>query len=591
MPSRLKLSIAAILLALGAMNVPTHAVEPKLVQAARERFPTMTPAEAELFQAVAEGRRLDLRPKNLPSDEGSTDARWPESSKISLDCLVWLCASRAARDHVGPSGVRIAGARIEPGGDDSSLRSIDVPFGLSLNDCYFPQGISFANTSFRDVSLDRCRLDRSLDADGLSVARSFRATQTTFRGDVNLRRLRAGDNVDFSGARVQGTVHLSATKIDGDLRWTDATIDATKSGAPDCDAIALNLDLARIDGTLYLDGEQDDHAGFSAHGVVRLVLARLGGNLDCWNGRFRAGCNPSSDGPAPDALLANGLQVDGSVFFAHGMSVRGKVSLRTARIEHYLNIYELNAGRAPAFGDASIDLQACRVETLNCDTLSWTRPGRLAINGLAYERIELVRQSGEVETQLPLQEADFLAFLAQQSAEPFFPQPYEHLAEVLRREGFQDKAREVLIEKDRTLGARTRHGVREFLWLYICGPITGFGHDPLRGFRWLIGIWIVGAAVFAVASRRGWMVSPATLEVPWQPAASGHDDSPTRLQPLMYSLDVLLPIIDLGQASRWTPDRRRPGGVAVQWFHWGLVLVGWTLTTLVVAGITGLVRT
>jgi hypothetical protein len=49
-------------------------------------------------------------------------------------------------------------------------------------------------------------------------------------------------------------------------------------------------------------------------------------------------------------------------------------------------------------------------------------------------------------------------------------------------------------------------------------------------------------------------------------------------------LDVLLPVVDLGQQTAWTPN-----GVA-RWFTWASILAGWVLTTAVVAALSGLLK-
>ena len=53
----------------------------------------------------------------------------------------------------------------------------------------------------------------------------------------------------------------------------------------------------------------------------------------------------------------------------------------------------------------------------------------------------------------------------------------------------------------------------------------------------------------------------------------------------MYSLDAFVPLIDFHQAKLWLP---KPGWLrGYLWLH---TSAGWTLTTLLVAGLTGLVR-
>jgi hypothetical protein len=76
-----------------------------------------------------------------------------------------------------------------------------------------------------------------------------------------------------------------------------------------------------------------------------------------------------------------------------------------------------------------------------------------------------------------------------------------------------------------------------------------------------------------------------------------------KFQPSFYSLDCFLPIIDLKQKSAWSPNANKgyevvkPSvGFRVRWggllrgYLWAHTLLGWALTTLWVAGFTGLVR-
>ena len=76
------------------------------------------------------------------------------------------------------------------------------------------------------------------------------------------------------------------------------------------------------------------------------------------------------------------------------------------------------------------------------------------------------------------------------------------------------------------------------------------------------------------------------------------------LNPVVYSLDVLLPIIDFQQDSKWRPDVRVtahydvggrfvihvPVGKAAMYYLWLQIAVGWILSTLLVASVTGLIR-
>ena len=58
----------------------------------------------------------------------------------------------------------------------------------------------------------------------------------------------------------------------------------------------------------------------------------------------------------------------------------------------------------------------------------------------------------------------------------------------------------------------------------------------------------------------------------------------------MYSLDALLPVLELDQKAYWRPNPPKPGGrLAIAYFYIQSVL-GWTLSLLAVAGFSGLVK-
>jgi hypothetical protein len=62
----------------------------------------------------------------------------------------------------------------------------------------------------------------------------------------------------------------------------------------------------------------------------------------------------------------------------------------------------------------------------------------------------------------------------------------------------------------------------------------------------------------------------------WRPRQAG--EAP-HFNPVVYTLDLLLPIVDLGQQNAFNP-----AGLA-QWFSYVLVAAGWILATTIAAGI------
>ena len=87
---------------------------------------------------------------------------------------------------------------------------------------------------------------------------------------------------------------------------------------------------------------------------------------------------------------------------------------------------------------------------------------------------------------------------------------------------------------------------------------------------------------------------------------ANHDALPPgypAFEPFVYSLDVLLPIIDFQQDSKWRPDPRatvdgRIAGTTYAFevgrvaaiYQWLQIALGWVLSSLLVASLSGLVR-
>ena len=84
--------------------------------------------------------------------------------------------------------------------------------------------------------------------------------------------------------------------------------------------------------------------------------------------------------------------------------------------------------------------------------------------------------------------------------------------------------------------------------------------------------------------------------------SSPSSDHLNALHPLLYSLDVFLPFVDLHQEHYWWPDEGTKGectlagrtitirGSSLRLYLWMQIIAGWLLSAIFVAGITGLIR-
>ena len=88
---------------------------------------------------------------------------------------------------------------------------------------------------------------------------------------------------------------------------------------------SISADGVHVEGNIHL------RESFTAHGEVRLPSAQIGGNLDCTGGILKN--LPQKDSPGSGiALIADGMNVTGSVFLRNGFVAEGEVRLPGAHI-------------------------------------------------------------------------------------------------------------------------------------------------------------------------------------------------------------------------------------------------------------------
>jgi hypothetical protein len=113
-----------------------------------------------------------------------------------------------------------------------------------------------------------------------------------------------------TGFEAQGEVKLVGAKIGGQLSCTGGKFLA-QDKALNCNGISVRADVFLSEG-------------FAAQGEVNLVGAKIGGQLDCDRGKFLA---------AIMALNCNGISVGASVFLRNEFEAHGKVNLVRAKID------------------------------------------------------------------------------------------------------------------------------------------------------------------------------------------------------------------------------------------------------------------
>ena len=560
-----------------------------LIELARQKFGTLTEAEEKLFQAVADAEVADYSAEDEEDNDPAGANNWGPERVLDANSIAWLCTDKRASDLVTHSGIQLKGGRIVGKLD---LEFTKILFPLIFVRSSIPQEMNLLHVEIPVLILDGTHTG-TIKADGLKVAGSvFLRNGFEAEGELRLLSATIGGDLDCSngqfigqngralnadGLKVAGSVLLrNGFEAEGEVNLRGATI----GGNLECeDGQFINPNECALKGNqLNVMGSVFLHFGFIAKGEVRLPSASIGSNLECDKGQF---INPNGA-----ALNGEGLKVAGNVFLREGFKAEGKVDL-----------FGANIGKSFQWRDvilpekAELDLRFAKIGTLRDDPNSWPESGKLLLHGLVYDQIhdKAPRDAKSRIEWIRLQYDN----RAEEVKGQFRSQPYEQLAAVFRKSGLDEDAKKILIDKNRDIARLTKLTLSERFRHGLFGLIIAYGYDPWRA------VWF-GLVIVLV----GWLFFWAGYRADVLTLANEGPDTSGGFHALVYSLDVFVPLVDLRQASYWLPNANRAGkvrisdniniavsGKVLRYYFWFEIIAGWVLTTLLVVGVTGLVRT
>jgi hypothetical protein len=121
--------------------------------------------------------------------------------------------------------------------------------------------------------------------------------------------------------------------------------------------------------------------------------------------------------------------------------------------------------------------------------------------------------------------------------------------------------------------------------------------QALQTIVWSLLVILIGWPIVRMADRAGVMRPTWPENSPSSPAAHYEE-----LHPFLYSVDVFLPFVDLHQEHYWWPNSNASGdclflgykfrlrGSLVRHYLWVQIFSGWLLSAILLAGISGLMR-
>lgn len=523
----------------------------------------LSPAEAAMWNAYRNGSTLDLSDTDPLQNNPFSPFPWgPERIvRASVVARLLLHGPEARPGRVAAlklRGLQITGTLKLAGGSiapyvelsgcrfESELLMPEAHFAtVRLISCAIPRIEAARLRTEGDLHLPRCRVDHGIRLTDAQIGTDLLMNQIHVRPDRRGRAITAdglsvAQDLQAELIETYGEVSLRGAKIGVSLSLRGSRLRAA------ADRRALNAPQLSVERTLYLTGAWVSEAT-GDQGATPPFGTVTGGAVGGAAGRGSRLQPFECHGGArlDDGRFGDSVDLNGARFL---LGPREELSLRRITSPEL----RFNAERPE---EGRVVLNGAKVVTLIDLAASWPGPGGLAMNGFVYEN--LVPQE-----LFPLSRR--LEWVASATPE-YSPEPYERLATVLRNSGEDADAREVLLAKQRR--RRETLPLAAKLWGFLQDWTVAYGYRPGRAALWMAVLWGVGTLTFA-------QVDPPPFK---------KDEHPV-WNPALYSLDLLVPVINLGQDGHWRLDGRW------QWAAAALVLLGWILATTVAAGASRLLR-
>ena len=484
------------------------------------------PARGEAAVLPAEHWVFAQLRNNRPAD---LEARFPNSVDrrvLRATFLANLLVGRLNRPKDHWKQIVITNAVVEGA---VHLRNEVIPYEIRLDGCEFRGGIDFSGSDFR---------------------RGASFQNAKFRGAAN-----------FIGTRLPGLLLSGAHFYDG------------KHGA--------NFNGLRVDGTVSIEGVE-------FWGPVNFVHAQIGGQLQAKRARFASEREPGNLQAMTvghfaifeEVWVARSLQLEDSTFFS--LSITGQhpegpilpivdVSRTTIlhgfRIER-VSIEQLIGTSMRVRGPASLvkdvihdalDLRNSTFDTLDMSELIFPpRPENARLSGVTYKHI--AAENNDALRRIPSKAA-------------YSADVYVGLETFFHREGNVDLANDVFVDGKNRERQEILTGTG-WLWSLFLYLLVRYGRSPQWALLWGLFLWTIGVVCFWKRER---------MEI----AGGSRDRPPIEYSSLSYSLDLLLPLVDLDSKKYWRPKSDRPLAL---FYMRVLIISGWVLIPIGLFSLTGLIK-
>lgn len=509
---------------------------------------------------------------------------------IRADLLRYLILGGCEQCRLHEKGVELAGAWLE-GQLDMSFAS--AKGAVHLLQCAFAEPIVAHHASFDRLVLNGSSLP-GLKAEG-----------ATIKGNVFLRNLKSNGEVSFADAEIGRQLSCSGAELNGG------------------EGKALNAQGATVRAGVYLKG-------LKSLGKISFCDAQIGGQFSCEGAEIR--------GWEGEALDARGSKIKEDVVLRQLRSF-GEVSFSDAEISGCLLCEDawFNCPDGYAFDGSSMTVKDAfvwrgvnsvsgtvnlcngRIGEMTDDESSWMLASKFILVGMSYNNLV-----GPLS--LPFRMVWLKSGLR---GRKFDSQSYEQLAKIYAKQGHYSEARDVLIEMEIEGRKAARVDIRR-----ISGARISYLATPIQAVLFTTTDWIL--SLFVASKYKPWLklfwlaamisiMSPVAqltwnagdfapnsavvlTSAEWRAVAEGSKRLPASKTPAIewadvegqdyetffafaYAVDVVVPVLDLGQTNAWAPSPARGDwGTFLFYLQKLFAVLGWAVTAIVAADISGMIR-
>jgi hypothetical protein len=499
-----------------------------------------TVAEQRLLQAIQAGKLADL--SKLPDGQRTISADFLKHLMFETD-----------ESQVPGKLVHIKGAIIDFfSAEDNRGLSKRVPFELVFDSCRFTSFLCKDCKFLRDL-----HFFYSTFGGGGSMQGQLVLENAQIEGNLEIR---SQNNllVSLNFARISGTSNLwlpassslLATRLKSQAVYVEASAPANLN-LPDAIADSMNLRIVGDkDSGIDIPGAVVDTISIDSSGPVTVNAARLTAKTASFC------CSPLESASNDSKLIvATSLILD-----------RSKIE-RDLFVEIHttsISVQGVTVKERATF-DADPTLSDLSFSTF--DVLNWKYYPKSStnLNGISFRTLNVSSDPGSQPSV-----RDALNFLRRAKSQISALTAYQTQ---LKTEGDNADAEKAYIAMRETL----RDLEWEHWYTWPLGIVDlfqqyglGFGHSPVPPFLWSLAFFIFGAFAFH-------------NEIHMQPRV----DKPSDFSGAWYSLELFLPIVDLGVAKEWRPKSESKWRVAYARAH---QMAGWVLIPATLAAITGVVK-